>query len=100
MSRIHTTAKSDNIPTRGWIRSNTKTGPALDVKIYPYEGRYCIVIMIESLFRDRRVSWVRIVNGINKYVSETSEEISIEKRSTGDKHGNLLQRLRHEQNLL
>ena len=62
--------------------------------------RYCIVIMIESLFRDRIVSWVRIVNGINKYVSETSEEISIEERSTGDKHGNLLQRLIHEQNLL
>ena len=34
---------------RGWIRSNTKIGPALDVKIYPHEGRYCIVIMIESL---------------------------------------------------
>ena len=39
--------------------------------------------MIESLFRDRTVSWVRIVNGINKYVTETSEEIpiaSIEKK--------------------
>ena len=34
--------------------------------------------MIESLFRDRTVSWVRIVNGINKYVSETSETISLE----------------------
>ena len=42
--------------------------------------------MIESLFRDRTVSWVRIVNGINKYVSETSEEIpvtSVDNRGTG-----------------
>ena len=30
-----------------------------------------------SLFRDRTVSWVRIVNGINKYVTETSEEIPV-----------------------
>ena len=63
---------------RGWIRSNTKIGPVLDVKIYPHEGRYCIDIMIESLFKDQTVSWVRIVNGINKYVTGTSEEISIE----------------------
>ena len=63
---------------RGWIRSNTKIGPVLDVKIYPHEGRYCIVFMIESLFKDQTVSWVRIVNGINKYVTETSEEIPIE----------------------
>ena len=43
-------------------------------------------IMIESLFRDRTVSWVRIVNGINKYVTEASEEIlvtSVENRGEG-----------------
>ena len=34
--------------------------------------------MIESLFRDRTVSWVRIVNGITKYETETSETISLE----------------------
>ena len=61
-----------------WIRSDTKIGPVLDVKLYPHEGRYCIDIMIESLFKDRTVSWVRIVNGINIYVTETSEEIPIE----------------------
>ena len=41
-------------------------------------GRYCIDIMIESLSKDQTVSWVRFVNGINKYVTETSEERSIE----------------------
>ena len=62
---------------RGWIRGNTKIGPVLDVKVYYHYGRYGVEIMIESLFRDRTVSWVRIVNGINKYVTETSEEIPI-----------------------
>ena len=41
------------------------------------QGRDGVEIMIESLFRDRTVSWVRIVNGINKYVTETSEEIPV-----------------------
>ena len=63
---------------RGWIRSITEIGPVLDVKLYPHEGRYCVDIMIESLLKDQTVSWVRIVNGINKYVTETSEEIPIE----------------------
>ena len=36
------------------------------MQFYAHEGRYCIDIMIESSFTDRTVSWVRIVNGINK----------------------------------
>ena len=63
---------------RGWIRSNTKIGPVLDVKLYPHEGRYCVDFMVESLFKDRTVSLVRIMNGINKYVTEMSEEIPTE----------------------
>ena len=63
---------------RGWIRSNTKIGPVLDVKLHPHEGRYCIDIMIDSLFRDQTVSWIRILNCINEYVTETSEEIQSE----------------------
>ena len=43
---------------RGWIRGNTKIGPVLYVKVYLHEGRYCIDIMIEPLFRDKTVSWV------------------------------------------
>ena len=54
---------------RGWIRSNPKVGPVLDVKLCPHEGRYCIDIMIDSLFTDRTVSSVRIVNDINKHVT-------------------------------
>ena len=57
--------QSGNLETsrpRGWVRSNKKIGPVLDVKLYPHEGRCCIDIMIESLFRDQTDSWVRIVN--------------------------------------
>ena len=60
-----------------WEGGNTKIGPVLDVKICYHQGRYGVEIMTESFFRDRTVSWVRIVNGINKYVTETSEEISV-----------------------
>ena len=69
----------------GWIRGNTMIGRVLDVKVC-YHGRYGVEMMIESLFRDRTVSWVRIVNGMNKYVTATSEEVpvaSVENRGTG-----------------
>ena len=71
---------------RGWIRGNTKIGPVLDVKVCFHRGHCGVEIMIESLFRDRTVSWVRIVNGINKCVTETSEEnpiASVENGCTG-----------------
>ena len=50
---------------REWIRGNTKIEPVLGVKVYFHQGRSCIDFMIESLFGDRTVSWVRVVNGIN-----------------------------------
>ena len=46
---------------RRWIRGNTKIGPVPDVEVCYHQGRYGVEIMIESLFRDRTVSWVRIV---------------------------------------
>ena len=63
---------------RGWILGNTQMGPVLDVKVCLHQGRYGIEVVIESLFRDRTVSSVRIVNGINTHVTETSETISLE----------------------
>ena len=63
---------------RGWILGNTKVGPVLDVKVCLHQRCYGFEIIIESLFRDRTVSWVRIVNKVNKCVSETSETISLE----------------------
>ena len=62
---------------RGWIRGNTKIGPVLEVKVCYHQGRHGVEIKIESLFRDRTCSWVRNVNGINKYVTGTSEQILV-----------------------
>ena len=85
--REYTLPRSEELSgVRGRIRGNTTIGPVLDVKVCYHQGRYGVEIMIESLFRDRTVSWVRIVNGIKKYVTETSEEIlvtSVENRGTG-----------------
>ena len=69
---------------KGWICGETKIGPVLDV-CYD-QGRYGVEIMIESLFGDTICSCVRIVNGINKYVTEMSEETHVEsigEKSTG-----------------
>ena len=86
MSRVHLTSNWETSHVRGWILGNTKIGPVLDVKVCFHQGRHGVEIMIESLFRDRRVSWVRIVNGIGGYVTETSEEIlvaDVQNRSAG-----------------
>ena len=63
---------------RGWILGNTKIGLVLDVKVCLHQKRHGIEILIESLCRNGTASWVRIVNGINKYVTGTSETISLE----------------------
>ena len=60
----------------------TKIGPVLDVKICYHQKRYGVEIMIESLLGDKTASWVRVMSGINKDVTETSETIPIE--STGN----------------
>ena len=67
----------------GWIRGNTKIGSVLGLMVCYHQGRYGVEIMIESVFRDRTVSWVRIVNGINKYVTETSEETPVARVENG-----------------
>ena len=84
LCREYTLPRSEEASrVRGWILRNTKIVPVLDVKGCFHQGRYGIEVMIESLFRDRTVSWVRIVNGTHKYLTETSETISLEHRVTG-----------------
>ena len=84
---------------RGWIRGNTKIGRVMDVKVCYHQGRYGVEIVIESLSRDRTVSWVRILNRINKHETETSETISLENVDT-ELQGNLLRRQSHNQSLM
>ena len=63
---------------RVWIRKNTKMCPVLNVHVCHHEDRYSIEIQVLSLFQDRTASWVRIVNGIEKYVNETTETMEDE----------------------
>ena len=56
---------------RGWILKNTRIGRVLDIKICHHEDQYTIEVRVKSLFQDRTASWVRIVNGVDKYVTES-----------------------------
>ena len=51
-----------------WIQSNVVFGPVSDIKVCEKDGRYSIEVQVQSLFRDQTVSWIRIVNGIDKFV--------------------------------
>ena len=93
--REYTSPRSEETSrVKEWIRENTKIGPILEVMVCYHQGRYGVEIKIESLFRGRTCSWVRVVNGINKSVTETSEEIlAVLGREV---QGNLLRRLDHD----
>ena len=57
---------------KGWIRRNTKIGPVLAVTISYLQGKYGVEIRIESLSKDNSYSWVRISHGLNKLVTNLS----------------------------
>ena len=55
---------------KGWIQSTAKFGPVSDKKVCSRNGRYSVEVQVQSLFQDQTVSWIRIVNGIDKFVRE------------------------------
>ena len=57
---------------KGWIRGNTKIGPVLEVTTGYLQGRYGVEIRIESFNKDCSHSWVRISHGLNKLVTDLS----------------------------
>ena len=67
MSRVHPASKWSIISSE--IFGKTKIGPVLDIVCFR-QGRYGVEIMIWSLFGEKTCSWFRIVNGIDKYVTE------------------------------
>ena len=44
---------------RGWIRSKTRIGPVLNIKVCYRDEQYCVEVQI------------RIVNGVDTYVTES-----------------------------
>ena len=77
---------------KGWIRKNTRMGPVLDIKVCHREDRYGIEILVESLIQ---ASWVRIVNGTDKYVTESMQIKEEEERRAS---GRLLAKARPQLN--
>ena len=59
---------------KGWIRGNTKIGPALKVTTCYLQGDFGVEIRIESVNKDKSHSWVRISHGLNKLVTELSNK--------------------------
>ena len=56
---------------RGWILENTRIGPVLNIKVCYHDDRYSIEVQIPSLFEDNTATWVRIVSGVYKCVTES-----------------------------
>ena len=50
---------------KGWIRGNTKIGPALEVTTCCLQGKYRVEIRIQPFNKDDSHSWVRISHGLN-----------------------------------
>ena len=56
---------------RGWIVKNMRIGPVLNIKVCNHDERHSIEVQVPSLFQDNTVSRVSIVNGFDKYVTES-----------------------------
>ena len=65
-----------------WIQSNERFGPVSDMKVCNNNGRYSIEVQVQSLFQDQTVSWIGIVNGIDKFVREAMP-IQEEEKASG-----------------
>ena len=70
--REYTLARDEKSSDRkGWIRGNTKIGRVLEVTTR-LQGKYGVEIRIESVNKDNSHSWVRISHGLNKLVTDLS----------------------------
>ena len=56
---------------RGRIRKDTRIGPVLNIKTCYRDEQYSIEVQVPSLFEHDTASWVRIVNGVDRYVTES-----------------------------
>ena len=71
--REHTLPRDEkSSDPKGWIRRNTKIGPVLEVTTSYLQGEYGVEVRIESINKDNSHSWVRISHGLNKLVTDFS----------------------------
>ena len=43
------------------------------IKVCSHDDRYSIEVLVPSLFEDQTASWVRIVNGVDTFVTESMQ---------------------------
>ena len=55
---------------KGTFQSNVRFGPVLDMKVCNHYGRYSIEVSGSIFVSDQIESWIRILNGIDKFVRE------------------------------
>ena len=56
--------------------------PSVGHENSPSQEQHTVEILVQSLFQDRTASWVRIVRGVDKYVTES---MLTKKEETGEK---------------
>ena len=62
--------KKELVSKGGSKAMNVRFGPVLEKNVCNHYGRYSIEVQVQSLFQYQTVSWIRIVNGIDKFVRE------------------------------
>ena len=60
--------------------------PVLNMKGCCHVDRYSIKVQVPSLFQDNTVSWVRIVSGVENYVTESMPTAKEEDVASGKTH--------------
>ena len=71
---------------RGWIRDDARFGPVLNVKICSHDDRYSGEVLVPSLLEDQAASWIGIVNGVDKFVTESMLTKEQEDTASGETH--------------
>ena len=77
VENVHYSRDEESSTPKGWIRENTKISPVLEVTTNYHHGKPGIEIGIASLSGDESYSWVRISNGLNKFLKDSTEKTRI-----------------------
>ena len=84
LCREYTLSRNEEVTrVRGWIRSKTRIGPVLNIKICYRDEQYSVDIQVPSLFGDHPVSWIRTVNGVDRYATESTSTAKEENAASG-----------------
>ena len=56
---------------KDWIRGSTKIGLVLEMATSYHQGKHGVEMRTESLSKDGSHSWIRVLDGLKKFVRET-----------------------------